>query len=99
MAIELSGKDLGVADCDWSARGEAPADVLEQTVEHLGQEHGIELPSAKTIMEGKAAQQPIMEDADEAVRLIVQRVYAELDLPAPPSEPEAPPAVGPVTGR
>jgi predicted small metal-binding protein len=99
MAIELSGKDLGVAGCDWSASGETPADVLEQLVDHLRHEHDINLPDAETILEGKAIEDLLMEGADEATELIVRRIYAELDMPSPDSEPDSQPAISQVTGR
>lgn len=99
MTIELSGKDLGIADCDWSASGETPADVVRQVVEHLRQEHDIDMPSAEAIIEGKATEEPIMKSADETVRLVVRRLHADLDLPSPDTGTETRPAVRKVTGR
>lgn len=100
MAIELSGQDLGIANCDWSATGETPADVIEQMVNHLRQEHDIDMPKTETIMEGRATDDPIMEDVDDRVRLIIRRIHAELDMPeSAGGGPGAEPAVGQVTGR
>lgn len=99
MAIELRGKDLGVADCDWAALGETPVDVVQQMVAHLRQEHQIEMPSAEAILEGKATEEPMLEGTDETVRLIVERLHAELDMPSPEPRSESQPAVRQVTGR
>ncbi|MEJ2208188.1 MAG: DUF1059 domain-containing protein [Anaerolineae bacterium] len=99
MTIELSGKDLGIANCDWSTSGETPADVIGPMVKHLRQEHDIDMPDTETIMEGRATDNPILEGVDERVALIVRRLHAELDLSPATDGTEAQPAIGEVTGR
>jgi len=99
MTIELSGKDLGIEDCDWSASGETPADVVDQMVHHLRHEHDIDMPNTKAIMEGRVTDNPILEGVDGRVALIVRRMHAELDIPPSTDGTEAEPAIGQVTGR
>lgn len=99
MTIELSGKDLGIGNCEWSATGETPADVVEQVVKHLRKEHNIDMPAADMIMRGRVSENPLMSDADASVKLIVRRLYSELDLPVTDTPPEELPAARQVTGR
>lgn len=99
MAIELSGKDLGVAGCDYTASGETPADVVDQMAEHLRKKHDIDMPGTQTIMEGRTSDNPIIEGTDDRVALIIRRMHSELDIPRSADGPDAEPAVGQVTGR
>ncbi|MGC9335232.1 MAG: DUF1059 domain-containing protein [Anaerolineae bacterium] len=80
MALELHCKDLGVANCNWTAEGETPADVVEQVVEHLEKEHGIDMPEPETILEGKLTDQPLQPDVDESVRIVVNRMQEALGI-------------------
>ncbi|MFN2228061.1 MAG: DUF1059 domain-containing protein [Anaerolineae bacterium] len=99
MTIELSGRDLGIANCDWSASGETPADVVAQMASHLRHEHGIDMPDTKAIMEGRATGNSIVEGVDDRVALIVRRMNAELDIPSSEGGTEPRPAIREVTGR
>ena len=99
MAIELNCRDLGVADCDWTATGETPEDVVEQAVEHLKKEHNIKMPDPEVIMEGKFSDDPLNSEASEEVRLVVTRMREELDIVPTDEPPDAEPAIVKVTTR
>lgn len=91
MSYEIQGEeDLGIADCDFVAHGETPADVVEQVVEHLQDEHDIDMPDLDAILENEveAALLP------ESVRLVVARLQEALnisDAGTPDVEPPLPP--------
>jgi predicted small metal-binding protein len=99
MAIELSCKDLGVVDCDWTVKGETPADIVEQAVKHLEDRHGMEMPEPETILDGKLTDQPFESGVDQAVRVVVQRMQEALDIARPDTPTDAAPAAGKVTPR
>ncbi len=73
------GEDLGITGCTFVARGEAPGPIVERVVDHLRDQHAIQLPSAETIMTGNEPDSRLGEDA----RLIVERLRAKLGLSAP----------------
>jgi predicted small metal-binding protein len=99
MAFELNCKDIGVKDCDWTAKGETPADVVEQAVAHLEDDHSLEMPEPETILEGKLTDQPLKSDVDESVRTVVERIQQELNIVPPDVPTDAAPAAGKVTTR
>ena len=99
MAIELNCRDLGVADCDWTAKGETPADVVEQAVEHLRKDHDLKMPEPEMIVEGRLPEEPLESEPDEAVEMVVKRMWEELDITPQDAPPDAEPAIGKVTTR
>lgn len=99
MAIELNCRDLGVADCDWTARGETPADVVQQAVEHLEERHDMEMPDPEIILEGRSPEEPLQPGVDEAVRIVVKRMWDELEITPQDAPPGAEPAIAKVTTR
>ncbi|MFN2201760.1 MAG: DUF1059 domain-containing protein [Caldilineaceae bacterium] len=88
MKWEITGRELGVQDCDYTASGDEVDDVLHQIVDHLRMEHGIDMPDVDVILEAKATDDPLGEpDAD--VSLIVRRLVEALNI-EPPQAPEEP---------
>jgi predicted small metal-binding protein len=78
MAVirELRCSELGVADCDYVARGETTGDVLEDMSEHLKTEHDIELPETEEIVKGLVDE----DDLDSEARIIVDRLQERLAI-------------------
>ena len=72
-------EDLGITGCTFVMEGEAPGPIVERVVDHLRDQHAIQLPSAETIMTGSERASAVGEDA----RLIVERLRAKLGLSAP----------------
>jgi predicted small metal-binding protein len=99
VTIELRCKDLGIADCDWTATGETPADVLEQAVAHLEDDHGLAMPEPEAILEGELTQQPFAPELDKATRTVVVRMQEALDIVPPDTPTDASPAIGKLTPR
>lgn len=93
MTKKITGSELGIQDCDFTARGETAIDVASQVVEHLRAEHGIDLPDAEVIMSGDLSTS-IMPSADPAVHLIVDRLKETLNIVPPQSSTEARPVFG-----
>jgi predicted small metal-binding protein len=88
VTIKLNCHDLGIKNCDWVASGDTPADVVKEAVAHLRHEHGLDMPDAELIMEGKDDDDPIFTTASEAVQLVVKRLDEKLHLDlAPTREP------------
>lgn len=90
-------EDLGIADCDMVARGEAPGEIAGQIVEHLRQAHDMNMPDVSAIMSGGIEE----ADVDEEVWSVVTRLREALDVDdvdalteKPPGE-EGPPPVSP----
>jgi len=80
MAREFSCSALGVANCDYVARGEAAADVVEDMVEHLEDEHGIDMPDTEDIMGGIDYEDKVFGSIDPAAALIVRRMRETLNI-------------------
>ncbi len=91
MQWQVTGAELGVEDCEFTATGEKIDVVLGQMVNHLRTEHGIDMPDVDVILEGKATGDPLGEpDAD--VALIVRRLVEALNIepPATADKPDSP---------
>jgi predicted small metal-binding protein len=67
-----------------SVEGEAPADVMEQVVEHLRSEHDIELPDAEEILENKVGDNVVWSTPlDDDARLVLERLREQLNIDRP----------------
>jgi predicted small metal-binding protein len=80
MTRELSGSALGVENCNYVARGEAAADVVEDMVEHLEDEHDIDMPDTEDIMQGIDVEDYVFDTGDPAAALIVRRMREILNI-------------------
>lgn len=99
--LQVTCQELRVQDCDFVAHGEAPAEIVEQLTEHLRSEHGIDLPDAEEILEGRTAADRLMEgEIDEDAALVVTRLRERLGIEVEPG-PEHPnmPRTGPVAAK
>ena len=94
MAKEIRCDELGIAGCDFVARGETVGDVVEQVVQHLHSEHDIELPDADAILEGRVGDNPNIVGSKQEF-LIIERLRESLDIE--PMGGSVPPK--PATGR
>jgi len=78
--IRIHCSELGIADCDWVASGETPGDLVRDVVAHLGDDHGVDMPDAETILEGNYIEDPVMGDKDEGAAIIVRRLREALNI-------------------
>jgi predicted small metal-binding protein len=85
---EVRCEELGVADCDFVARGEDAREAAEAMVAHLEEAHDIDMPDVDVIVEvypdretflDKLAQL-ITPDPDKETQLAVQRLRQALDF-------------------
>lgn len=77
MAYEVRcEEDLNVAGCDLVARGETPADVLGQVIDHLEDEHDLTLPDPEITLEGTVDESTLTE----SVRIVVARLQEKLNI-------------------
>lgn len=95
--IEISGKDLGIENCDFVARGKTAGDVVESMFDHLEKEHDMHMPEVKETLEmyqghieafdyRRAAVVNAEMPLDEGVKIIIQRLKEKLDLPETPAD-------------
>lgn len=92
MTFEVRGEeDLGVAECDLVARGETPAEVIEQVVKHFHEEHFVDLPDPDVLLQDQVDRSGL----PERKRLIVARLRETLGIgpvwPTEEGEPQFPP--------
>lgn len=97
MRIHCS--ELGVADCDWVASGETPGEVLDQAVAHLRDEHGLDMPDPETILEGDYVENPVLEDADEGIVVMIRRLRETLGIEQRADPVDAWPSIGRTPNR
>jgi predicted small metal-binding protein len=79
------GEDLGIADCDFVARGEAPGEIMHEMVEHLREEHDMDLPDAEAILQGDVDE----TDVDDKIWMVVRRLREDLETDYEDSDMEA----------
>lgn len=95
--IEVSGKDLGIDNCDFIARGKTAGDIVESMFDHLEREHDMDLPPVDETLEmyqtdveafdfRRAAVVNAEMPLDEGVQLIIRRLKEKLDLPHTPAD-------------
>lgn len=78
MAMRIRcADDLHVKGCDFVVHGEGPVELVEKVVEHLQEDHDIEMPDAETIVTGDLDEPTL----DPNVRIIIRRLRAALDIP------------------
>jgi predicted small metal-binding protein len=87
--------ELGIANCDWIASGETPGDVIDEVVAHLRDDHGIDMPDTETILEGNYIENPVMDDADEGVVIMIRRLRETLGLERRTTGLDAPSVMAP----
>ena len=97
--MKVNCRKLGVEDCDWVARGETPADVVEEVVGHLRSEHGLDMPDTEKILGADFSADPLETDLEPGIMTLVTRLREELNIVPPETAPEAGPAVAQVTSR
>ncbi len=107
MAIEIACSDLGIADCDFVARGETPADVVNQLARYLRKEKGINLPDTDVILQGDVGDTNAPTEAEgkavvELVKRIRSRLHVGPELAAEPAGLNEPPTTlrgGPLSNQ
>jgi predicted small metal-binding protein len=84
--------ELGILDCDFTATGETAGDVVEQVVEHLNEEHDLDMPDADMILTGKVDEGTLKMLKPAAV-LVIERLTEALNLIPlrAPEKPKTPP--------
>lgn len=82
--ISLSDRELGIANCDYVATGETVGDVVEDMVEHLEDEHDVDMPSVESILDAEGsmhiADLGLDFDLSEEAALLVRRIRTEMNL-------------------
>ena len=96
MTMTVTGRELGVADCDFEASGETAGDVVREMVDHLRSEHDIDMPDADVILAGKVSEEPLAVD-EPGPALVVERLISKLDIMPP--EDSGPEIVKPIIPR
>lgn len=80
---KISCGELGVYECDFTAQGESPAQVVEQIADHLRSEHGVHLPEVDDILKGRNLTDLVVEgELDEDANLVVRRLREKLNIGA-----------------
>jgi predicted small metal-binding protein len=96
---EMRCSELGVHECDYVAQGESPADIVEQFVEHLRSEYGMDLPDVDEILEGRTPADRLMEgriskDAALVVTRLREKLGIDVDTTEEPPEMPRPGVLG-----
>jgi len=81
MTIKMNCAELSVNDCNFTATGETPGEIVEQMVDHLESDHGMDLPDVDSILTGMTLADTLMEgrfDADAI--MVVRRLREKLDI-------------------
>jgi predicted small metal-binding protein len=91
--VELSCEEIGIADCDYVARGETAGDIVDDMVEHLEDQHDIALPDPDDIMSYASGDEDLDAlDLDiglsEEARIVTERIRNELNPAGPDDEVE-----------
>lgn len=90
--IKVSGKDLGIDNCNYVASGQTAGDVLKKMVAHLEQEHNMHMPPADDLLDLFQTEQdrfdwtlaPVVNarfPLDEGAILVLRRLKEKLHLP------------------
>ena len=86
--IEVRGADLGIANCDFVAQGEDARTVVAQMVDHLEEEHDIDMPDPDVILGDYPDTTTLLEilnevfsgRQDEETELVVRRLRQALNV-------------------
>lgn len=98
MAKRIGCSDLGIENCDFTAGGETPEDVMEEMTDHLRRKHDIDLPDTDVILAGDMTDDPLGSVGPE-VALTIRRLREVLDIdPTIYPSPTVNPGVRPVDG-
>ena len=95
--IEVTGKELGIENCSFTARGKTAGDIVKSIFDHLESEHDMHMPSVEETLEmyqtdvdafdyRRAAVVNAEMPLDEGVQLIIRRLKDKLDLPPTPAD-------------
>lgn len=77
MKYELDlGKDLGVEDCTYVAKGDTVGDIIGQVKSHLEEKHGMDIPEKQAIIQNKV-DRPLYT---EKIWLLIERLRERLKL-------------------
>ena len=79
MKMSITGKELGINDCDFEASGDTAGDVVSQVVDHLREVHDLDMPDVETILEGQSSDE-FLSDADPGIALVVERLTSKLNI-------------------
>jgi predicted small metal-binding protein len=99
MSMEIScSEDLGIKDCECVARGETAGSVVEEIVEHLRDEHDLDLPDAEAILTGTIDEKYVIEGPmDPGTRMVLERLQEKLGLQPKEGLTEPRPTIGRTT--
>jgi predicted small metal-binding protein len=69
-------EDLRIADCDLEVEGDTPGEIVSEVVEHLREEHGMDMPDALAITKGQVNE----TELDDKTWTVVKRIREALDI-------------------
>jgi predicted small metal-binding protein len=69
-------EDLRIADCHLEVEGDTPEEIVSEVVEHLREEHGMDLPDADAITKGQVDK----TEVDEKIWTVVKRMQDALEI-------------------
>jgi predicted small metal-binding protein len=75
MPRELRCRDLEIKNCDFVVRGETPAELIRKAAYHLRKEHGISLPDAESIVDGRD-----IGKLGQPARMVAERLREALNI-------------------
>ncbi len=98
MEYRVTGKQVGVNGCTYTAKGSTAGEAFTQMLTHLRDEHDLELPDPEDVLENRSDE----STWNRAAQLIIQRLRERLHLhwsqigrPEPPEPPlTTPPPAG-----
>ncbi|MFQ5796777.1 MAG: DUF1059 domain-containing protein [Candidatus Bipolaricaulia bacterium] len=76
MAQEVRCEELGIVGCDFVACAKIPGEVVEKVVEHLQEEHDMDMPDTNAILKGTVED----TETERKVRLVVERLREAMNL-------------------
>jgi predicted small metal-binding protein len=99
MVMEIRcEEDLGVKDCGCVARGETAGPIVEEIVQHLQDEHDLDLPDAEAILTDTVDETYVIEGPmDPGTRLVLERLQEKLGLQPKEGPTEPRPTIGKTT--
>jgi predicted small metal-binding protein len=97
MMKRIESSDLGIQNCNFSASGETAGEIVKEVVEHLRDEHDIDMPDVADILEGKVSED--LKHNNPSAYLVVERLIETLNI-LPSEGPGKPsPSIGKSVSR
>ena len=76
---QITCSEIGIAGCDFSTSGAAAGDAVEAMVDHIRNEHNIDMPDVEVVMTGNV-KEDWLDVVDPAAELAVRRLTEALNI-------------------